>query len=90
MGGELTPDSQHPDDTAAPRLREDFDASDIVLLRMATAGVVNATGGAAHKAWRCVVALFIQSMDACRPSNRIDLSTSGASLGSRVQQPVAS
>ncbi|MFM9455826.1 TetR/AcrR family transcriptional regulator [Streptomyces europaeiscabiei] len=49
---------------AAGRLREDFDSSDIVLLHMANAGVVNATGGAAPDAWRRVVALFIQSLEA--------------------------
>jgi hypothetical protein len=49
---------------AAGRLREDFDSSDIVLLHMANAGVVNATGAAAPDAWRRVVALFIQSLEA--------------------------
>ncbi|WSQ14633.1 TetR/AcrR family transcriptional regulator [Streptomyces sp. NBC_01231] len=49
---------------AAGRLREDFDSSDIVLLHMANAGVVNATGGAAPDSWRRVVALFIQSLEA--------------------------
>ncbi|MGI5379932.1 TetR/AcrR family transcriptional regulator [Streptomyces sp. CA-251387] len=49
---------------AAGRLREDFDPSDIVLLHMANAGVVNATAGAAPDAWRRVVALFIQSFEA--------------------------
>ncbi|MDQ1023170.1 AcrR family transcriptional regulator [Streptomyces umbrinus] len=47
----------------AGRLREDFDSSDIVLLRMANAGVVNATGGTAADARRRVVALFIQSLE---------------------------
>jgi AcrR family transcriptional regulator len=46
------------------RLREDFDPSDLVLLHMANAGVVNATGDAAPDAWRRVVALFIQSFEA--------------------------
>jgi hypothetical protein len=41
---------------AAGRLREDFDSSDLVLLHMANAGVVNV--------WRRVVALFIQSFEA--------------------------
>ncbi|ANS62852.1 regulatory protein, TetR [Streptomyces lincolnensis] len=49
---------------AAGRLREDFDSTDIALLLMANAGVVNATGGAAPDAWRRVVALFIQSLEA--------------------------
>ncbi|WP_329370948.1 TetR/AcrR family transcriptional regulator [Streptomyces sp. NBC_01483] len=46
------------------RLREDFDPSDLVLLHMANAGVVNATGDAAPDAWRRVVALFVQSFEA--------------------------
>ncbi|MGW2049887.1 TetR/AcrR family transcriptional regulator [Streptomyces sp. NPDC001858] len=46
------------------RLREDFDPSDLVLIHMANAGVVNATGTAAPDAWRRVVALFIQSFEA--------------------------
>lgn len=49
---------------AAGRLREDFDSSDLVLLHMANAGVVNATSGAAPDAWRRVVALFVQSFEA--------------------------
>ncbi|CAM5707871.1 hypothetical protein SALBM311S_09959 [Streptomyces alboniger] len=49
---------------AAGRLREDFDSSDMVLLHMANAGVVNATGAAAPDAWRRVVALLIQSFEA--------------------------
>ncbi|MER7563658.1 helix-turn-helix domain-containing protein [Streptomyces sp. NPDC097941] len=48
---------------AAGRLREDFDSSDLVLLHMANAGVVSATGGAAPDAWRRVVALLIQSFE---------------------------
>jgi AcrR family transcriptional regulator len=48
---------------AAGRLREDFDSSDLVLLHMANAGVVNATGHAAPDAWRRVVALLIQSFE---------------------------
>ncbi|MCX5088597.1 TetR/AcrR family transcriptional regulator [Streptomyces sp. NBC_00365] len=48
----------------AGRLREDFDPSDLVLLHMANAGVVNATGDAAPDAWRRVVALFVQSFEA--------------------------
>lgn len=49
---------------ATGRLREDFDSSDLVLLHMANAGVVNATGAAAPDTWRRVVALFIQSFEA--------------------------
>ncbi|MDT0484359.1 TetR/AcrR family transcriptional regulator [Streptomyces doebereineriae] len=49
---------------ATGRLREDFDPSDLVLIHMANAGVVNATGDAAPDAWRRVVALFIQSLEA--------------------------
>ncbi|MEU6372501.1 helix-turn-helix domain-containing protein [Streptomyces sp. NPDC046909] len=49
---------------ATGRLREDFDPSDLVLLHMANAGVVNATGAAAPDAWRRVAALFIQSFAA--------------------------
>jgi len=49
---------------ATGRLREDFDSSDLVLLHMANAGVVNATGDAAPDAWRRVVALIIQSLEA--------------------------
>lgn len=49
---------------ATGRLREDFDPSDLVLIHMANAGVVNATGDAAPDAWRRVVALLIQSLEA--------------------------
>ncbi|MGP4011444.1 TetR/AcrR family transcriptional regulator [Streptomyces sp. 4N124] len=49
---------------ATGRLREDFDSSDLVLLHMANAGVVNATGDAAPDAWRRVVALLVQSFEA--------------------------
>ncbi|WP_105968672.1 TetR/AcrR family transcriptional regulator [Streptomyces geranii] len=49
---------------AAGGLREDFDPSDLVLLHMANAGVVNACGDAAPDAWRRVVALFVQSFAA--------------------------
>ncbi|WP_060888414.1 TetR/AcrR family transcriptional regulator [Streptomyces caniscabiei] len=49
---------------ASGRLREDFDPSDLVLIHMANAGVVNATGDAAPDAWRRVVALFIQTLEA--------------------------
>jgi AcrR family transcriptional regulator len=49
---------------ATGRLREDLDPSDLVLIHMANAGVVNATGDAAPDAWRRVVALLIQSLEA--------------------------
>lgn len=49
---------------ATGRLREDFDPSDLVLIHMANAGVVNACGDSAPDAWRRVVALFIQSFEA--------------------------
>ncbi|MGX1267892.1 TetR/AcrR family transcriptional regulator [Streptomyces phaeoluteigriseus] len=49
---------------ATGRLREDFDPSDLVLIHMANAGVVTATGDAAPDAWRRVVALFVQSLEA--------------------------
>ncbi|WP_330293173.1 TetR/AcrR family transcriptional regulator [Streptomyces sp. NBC_00576] len=49
---------------ATGRLREDFDPSDLVLIHMANTGVVNATGAAAPDAWRRVVALIIQSLEA--------------------------
>ncbi|WP_151476107.1 TetR/AcrR family transcriptional regulator [Streptomyces albicerus] len=49
---------------ATGRLREDFAPSDLVLLHMANAGVVGATGEAAPDAWRRVVALLIQSFEA--------------------------
>ncbi|MFC9128296.1 hypothetical protein ACFT4A_15795 [Streptomyces sp. NPDC057099] len=54
---------------ATGRLREDFDPSDLVLIHMANAGVVNATGEAAPDAWRRVVGLLIQSLEApaCGP-----------------------
>jgi AcrR family transcriptional regulator len=49
---------------ATGRLRQDFDPSDLVLMHMANAGVINATGDAAPDAWRRVVALMIQSFEA--------------------------
>ncbi len=49
---------------ATGRLRQDFDPSDLVLIHMANLGVVNATGDAAPDAWRRVVALLIQSLQA--------------------------
>jgi AcrR family transcriptional regulator len=49
---------------AAGSLREDFTPEDLVLVHMANAGVVNATGDAAPDSWRRVVALLIQSFRA--------------------------
>jgi AcrR family transcriptional regulator len=49
---------------AAGSLREDFTPEDLVLVYMANAGVVNATGDAAPDSWRRVVALLIQSFEA--------------------------
>lgn len=49
---------------AAGRLRDDFVAEDMVLLLMANAGVVAATAAAAPTAWRRVVALIIQGLQA--------------------------
>ncbi|WP_369244623.1 TetR/AcrR family transcriptional regulator [Streptomyces sp. R41] len=49
---------------ATGRLREDFDPSDLVLIHMANAGVVNACGDAAPDAWRRVIGLMIQSLEA--------------------------
>lgn len=49
---------------ATGRLRADFDPSDLVLIHMANAGVVNATGDAAPDAWRRIAALLIQSLQA--------------------------
>ncbi|MEV6588748.1 TetR/AcrR family transcriptional regulator [Streptomyces acidicola] len=49
---------------AAGRLREDFTPEDLVLVHMANAGVVNATGDAAPEAWKRVVALMLQSFEA--------------------------
>ncbi|MFS8095973.1 TetR/AcrR family transcriptional regulator [Lentzea alba] len=49
---------------AAGSLREDFTPEDLVLVHMANAGVVNATGDAAPESWRRVVALLVQSFQA--------------------------
>ncbi|WP_326771330.1 TetR/AcrR family transcriptional regulator [Streptomyces sp. NBC_01445] len=46
------------------QLREDFTSRDLVLLLMANAGVLSATGDAAPDAWRRVVAWMIQSFQA--------------------------
>ncbi|MGW0202434.1 TetR/AcrR family transcriptional regulator [Nonomuraea sp. NPDC003201] len=49
---------------AAGHLRDDFTPQDLVLLLMATAGVITATADAASDAWRRVLALMIQSYQA--------------------------
>ncbi|MQY36954.1 hypothetical protein SRB17_49560 [Streptomyces sp. RB17] len=46
------------------QLREDFTSRDLVLLLMANAGVLTATGDAAPDAWRRLVAWMIQSFRA--------------------------
>ncbi|HSA48520.1 MAG TPA: TetR/AcrR family transcriptional regulator [Yinghuangia sp.] len=46
------------------QLREDFTSRDLVLLLMANAGVLSATGDAAPDAWRRLVAWMIQSFQA--------------------------
>jgi AcrR family transcriptional regulator len=46
------------------RLRDDFAPEDVVLLLMATAGVITATADAAPDAWRRTLALMIQSYQA--------------------------
>jgi AcrR family transcriptional regulator len=48
----------------AGRLRPDFSAEDLVLLLMANAGVIAATGDAAPDAWRRVVAYMCQAFAA--------------------------
>jgi AcrR family transcriptional regulator len=62
----------------AGRLREDFSPEDLVLVYMANAGVVNATGDAAPDAWRRVVALMIQSFEAPARGPLPDSPTPGA------------
>jgi AcrR family transcriptional regulator len=46
------------------QLRKDFTSRDLVLLLMANAGVLSATGDAAPDAWRRLVAWMIQSFQA--------------------------
>ncbi|MFF1570840.1 TetR/AcrR family transcriptional regulator [Streptomyces sp. NPDC058293] len=46
------------------QLREDFTSRDLVLLLMANAGILSATGDAAPDAWRRLVAWMIQSFQA--------------------------
>jgi len=48
----------------AGRLRDDFTPEDLMLLHMANAGVIAATGTDAPGAWRRVVALLIQAYEA--------------------------
>jgi AcrR family transcriptional regulator len=48
----------------AGRLRKDFTPEDLVLLYMANAGVINATGATAPHAWRRVVAMMLQAYQA--------------------------
>lgn len=54
---------------AAGQLRQDFAHQDLVLVLMANAGVVNATGEAAPDAWRRLVGYLLQAFaaDAARP-----------------------
>jgi len=49
---------------AAGQLRADFASQDLVLIFMANAGVVNATGGSAPNAWRRVLAMILQALEA--------------------------
>lgn len=49
---------------AAGRLRDDFTPEDLLLLHMANAGVISATGTDAPGAWRRVVALLLQAYQA--------------------------
>ncbi|MGN9908852.1 TetR/AcrR family transcriptional regulator [Phytohabitans sp. LJ34] len=49
---------------AAGRLRDDFSPEDVVMLLMANAGVVAATGDAAPEAWRRFAAYMIQAFSA--------------------------
>ena len=49
---------------AIGRLRTDFVAEDMPLILMANAGVVTATGSAAPHAWKRLVALLLQALEA--------------------------
>jgi AcrR family transcriptional regulator len=49
---------------AAGRLRADFVAEDLVMVLMANAGVINATGDAAPQTWRRLVAYLLQAFAA--------------------------
>jgi Bacterial regulatory proteins, tetR family. len=46
------------------RLRPDFSPEDLILLLMANAGVISATGESAPDAWRRLVAYMVQSFSA--------------------------
>jgi AcrR family transcriptional regulator len=48
----------------AGRLRKDFSTEDLPLILMANAGVVTATGDAAPDAWKRLVHLFLQALEA--------------------------
>jgi AcrR family transcriptional regulator len=50
----------------AGRLRADFVPEDLVVLLMANAGVINATGDAAPEAWRRLLAYLVQAFAADR------------------------
>jgi AcrR family transcriptional regulator len=54
---------------ATGHLRQDFTAEDVVMILMANAGVVAATGDTAPQTWRRLVALLLQACAAenCRP-----------------------
>jgi hypothetical protein len=49
---------------ATGRLRNDFVPEDLVMLLMANAGVINATGHAAPQTWRRLVGYLLQSFAA--------------------------
>jgi AcrR family transcriptional regulator len=61
------------------RLRDDFSAEDLVLLLMANAGVIAATGDAAPEAWRRMVAYMTQAF-AADHAQPLPPSPSGSSL----------
>ena len=46
------------------RLRDDFTSEDLVMLLMANAGVIAATGDCAPQTWRRLVGYFLQACDA--------------------------
>jgi AcrR family transcriptional regulator len=46
------------------RLRRDFTTEDLPLMLMANAGVIAASGSAAPEAWRRVIRLFLQALEA--------------------------
>jgi AcrR family transcriptional regulator len=54
---------------ATGRRRPDFSPEDLAMVLMANAGVVNATGSAAPRTWRRLVAYFLQAFaaEAARP-----------------------